>query len=80
MTDDPDGLPIEFPRSFVVLLHCRASGCVTADSLYVANADSVEVTKFLNYVTTISSTVSTVATDVVVTKDAVDGRHVLGRD
>jgi polysaccharide export outer membrane protein len=50
------------------------------DSIYVANADSVEVTKFLNYVTTISSTVSTVATDVVVTKDAVQGRHVLGRD
>ena len=50
------------------------------DSIYVANADSIEVTKFLNYITTITSTVSGVATDSVVTGDALSGRHVLGND
>jgi polysaccharide biosynthesis/export protein len=50
------------------------------DSIYVANADSVEVTKFLNYITTITSTVSTVAVDGVTTGDAVSGRHILGND
>jgi polysaccharide export outer membrane protein len=50
------------------------------DILYVANADSVEVSKFLGYIRTITSTVSGVASDVVITGDAGAGRHVLGRD
>lgn len=49
------------------------------DSIYVANADAIEVTKFLAYVRVISSTVSGVATDAVVTGDAVSGRHVLSK-
>jgi polysaccharide export outer membrane protein len=48
------------------------------DIIYVANADSVEVTKFLNYIRTITSTVSGVASDTVITGDAVTGRHILG--
>jgi polysaccharide export outer membrane protein len=49
------------------------------DIIYVANADSVEVVKFLDYVRAISSTASTVAGDSVLIKDAVNGRHVLGQ-
>jgi polysaccharide biosynthesis/export protein len=49
------------------------------DILYVANADSVEVSKFLGYIRTITSTVSGVASDVVITGDAGAGRHVLGQ-
>jgi polysaccharide export outer membrane protein len=49
------------------------------DVIYVANADAVEVVKFLAYVRAITSTVSGVATDVVITKDAISGRHVLGQ-
>lgn len=48
------------------------------DIIYVANADSVEVTKFLNYIRTITSTVSGVASDTVITGDAAAGRHILG--
>jgi polysaccharide export outer membrane protein len=47
------------------------------DVIYVANADSVEVVKFLDYVRAISSTASGVAGDSVLIKDAVNGRHVL---
>jgi polysaccharide biosynthesis/export protein len=49
------------------------------DIIYVSNADSVEVIKFLDYVRAITSTVSGVATDTVVTQDALRGRHVLGQ-
>ena len=41
------------------------------DIIYVSNADSVEVVKFLIYLRTITSTVSGVADDAVVTRDAV---------
>jgi len=48
------------------------------DVIYVSNADSVEVVKFLNFVTAITSTVSGVAHDTILTKDAIKGgRHVL---
>jgi polysaccharide export outer membrane protein len=50
------------------------------DVIYVANADSIEFVKFLNYVTAITSTVSGVATDVVTVKDAGASRHILGKD
>lgn len=49
------------------------------DIIYVSNADSVEVVKFLDYVRAITSTVSGVAGDTVLTKDALEGRHVLGQ-
>jgi len=49
------------------------------DVIYVSNADSVEVVKFLDYLRAITSTVSGVAGDAVLTKDAVRGRHVLGQ-
>ena len=48
------------------------------DVIYVSNADSVEVVKFLDYVRSMTSTVSGVAGDSVLTKDAVRGRHILG--
>ncbi len=48
------------------------------DVIYVSNADSIEVVKFMDYVRSITSTVSGVAGDSVLTKDAVTGRHVLG--
>jgi polysaccharide export outer membrane protein len=47
------------------------------DIIYVANADAVELVKFLGYVQAITSTVSGVATDSAVTRDVVQGRHVL---
>ena len=50
------------------------------DVIYVSNADSVEVVKFMDYVRSITSTVSGVAGDAVLTKDAIKGRHVLTRD
>jgi polysaccharide export outer membrane protein len=50
------------------------------DIIYVANAESIEVEKFLNHVRAITSTVSGVATDAVVTSDAGVGRHVLSKD
>jgi polysaccharide export outer membrane protein len=40
------------------------------DIIYVDNADQVEITKFLNMITTITSSASTVATDASATKDA----------
>jgi polysaccharide export outer membrane protein len=49
------------------------------DVIYVSNADSVEVVKFLDYLRAITSTVSGVAGDTVLTKDATRGRHVLGQ-
>jgi polysaccharide export outer membrane protein len=49
------------------------------DIIYVSNADSVEVVKFLSYLRAITSTVAGVSTDAVVTRDAVQGRHVLGQ-
>jgi polysaccharide export outer membrane protein len=49
------------------------------DVIYASNADSVEVSKFLNYVRTITSTVAGVSGDAVLTGDAVKGRHVLGQ-
>jgi polysaccharide export outer membrane protein len=48
-----------------------------SDVIYVANADAIEVVKFLTYVTAITSTVSTVATNIQTTTDATQGRHVL---
>jgi len=50
------------------------------DVIYVANADSIEFVKFLNYVTAITSTVSGVALDATTTGDVISGRHVLGKD
>jgi polysaccharide export outer membrane protein len=47
------------------------------DVIYASNADSVEVVKFLDYVRSVTSTVSGVAGDTVLTKDAIKGRHVL---
>lgn len=41
------------------------------DAIYVANSDSVELEKFLAHTTAITSTVSGVATDTVVTRDAI---------
>jgi polysaccharide export outer membrane protein len=41
------------------------------DILYVDNADQVELTKFLNLITTISGSASTVATDISATHDAI---------
>jgi polysaccharide export outer membrane protein len=49
------------------------------DVIYVANADSVEVVKFLDYARAVTSTISGVASDAVLTKDAIHGRHVLGQ-
>jgi polysaccharide biosynthesis/export protein len=49
------------------------------DVIYASNADAVEVSKFLNYVRTITSTVSGVSGDAVLTGDAIKGRHVLGQ-
>jgi polysaccharide export outer membrane protein len=40
------------------------------DIIYVTNADSVEVVKFLNYLRTITSTVAGVADDALVTRDS----------
>jgi polysaccharide export outer membrane protein len=47
------------------------------DIIYVANADAVELGKFLGYVQAISSTISGVATDAAITRDVVQGRHAL---
>jgi polysaccharide export outer membrane protein len=47
------------------------------DVIYVSNADSVEVVKFLDFIRAMTSTVSGVAGDTVLTKDAVKGRHIL---
>jgi polysaccharide export outer membrane protein len=41
------------------------------DIIYVTNADSVEVTKFLSFLSTITSTTAGVAGDAVATRDAV---------
>jgi polysaccharide export outer membrane protein len=41
------------------------------DIIYVTNADSVEVTKFLFFLRAITSTTAGVAGDAVVTRDAV---------
>lgn len=49
------------------------------DIIYVSNADSIEVVKFLGYVSTITSTISGVAGDAVLTRDAISGRHILGQ-
>jgi polysaccharide export outer membrane protein len=49
------------------------------DVIYVANADAIEVVKFLGYVRTITSTVSGVASDAVTVQDAIRGRHILGQ-
>jgi polysaccharide export outer membrane protein len=48
------------------------------DVIYASNADSVEVTKFLSFVRTITSTVAGASGDAVLVGDAVKGRHVLG--
>jgi polysaccharide export outer membrane protein len=50
------------------------------DVIYVSNADAVEVVKFLSYLRSITSTVSGVAGDAVLTKDAIKGRHILTPD
>jgi polysaccharide export outer membrane protein len=50
------------------------------DVIYVSNADSVEVGKFLGYLRTITSTVSGVASDARLTGDIFGGRHILGKD
>jgi polysaccharide export outer membrane protein len=50
------------------------------DVIYVSNADAVEVVKFLDYLRSITSTVSGVAGDAVLTKDAIKGRHILAPD
>ena len=43
------------------------------DIIYVSNADSVEVIKFLVYLRSITSTVSGVAEDTLITRDAFRG-------
>lgn len=48
------------------------------DVIYAANSDATEVGKFMGYVRSVTSTVSGVATDVAVTREIFDGRHVLG--
>lgn len=48
------------------------------DIIYVSNADAVEVVKFLDYISAITSTVSGVASDSALTGDVLSGRHVLG--
>ena len=48
------------------------------DIIYVSNADSIEVVKFLDYVSAITGTVSGVASDAGLTGDILSGRHVLG--
>ena len=47
------------------------------DIIYVANANSVEVVKFLTYLRAITSTVSGVGTDAAVTRDLVRGARVI---
>jgi polysaccharide export outer membrane protein len=47
------------------------------DVIYVANADSVEVVKFLNYLRAITSTVSGVAVDGATVRDIAKGAKVL---
>lgn len=42
------------------------------DIIYVANADSIEINKFLSFVSLITGTVSGVATDALVTRDAIN--------
>ena len=49
------------------------------DVIYVSNADSVEVIKFLDYARAVTSTISGVAGDAVLTRDAINGRHILGQ-
>jgi polysaccharide export outer membrane protein len=63
------------PSSFFV---AQAFPMRHKDVIYVSNADSVEVVKFLDYARAVTSTVSGVASDTVLTKDAIKGRHVLG--
>ena len=41
------------------------------DVIYVANADSVELEKFLNHTQAITSTVAGVTTDAKITKDTI---------
>ena len=62
------------PSSFFV---AQAFSMRHKDVIYVSNADSVEVVKFLGYARAITSTVSGVASDAVLTHDAAIGRHVL---
>jgi polysaccharide export outer membrane protein len=50
------------------------------DVIYVANADSIEFVKFLNYVSAITSTVAGTAVDGATTVDVYSGRHILGKD
>jgi polysaccharide export outer membrane protein len=47
------------------------------DIIYVANADSIEVVKFLNYLRAITSTVSGVAIEGATTRDVVRGAKIL---
>jgi polysaccharide export outer membrane protein len=47
------------------------------DVIYAANSDATEVVKFLGFARAVTSTVSGVATDVRLTGDVFDGRHVL---
>jgi polysaccharide biosynthesis/export protein len=49
------------------------------DVIYVSNADSVEVVKFLDYARAVTSTISGVSGDAVLTRDATNGRHILGQ-
>jgi polysaccharide biosynthesis/export protein len=49
------------------------------DVIYASNADSVEVVKVLDYLRSVTSTVSGVAGDAVLTKDAIKGGHILSR-
>jgi polysaccharide export outer membrane protein len=64
------------PSSFFV---AQAFPMRHKDVIYVSNADSVEVIKFLDYARAVTSTVSGVASDSVLTKDAIKGRHVLSQ-
>ncbi len=50
------------------------------DVIYVANADSIEFVKFLNYVSAITSTIAGTAVDGATTVDVYSGRHILGKD
>lgn len=64
------------PSSFFVAQNFQMRN---KDVIYVANSDAVEVSKFVGYVRTLTSTVSGVSSDVALTRDVMLGRHILGQ-
>ncbi|RPJ38172.1 MAG: polysaccharide export protein [Planctomycetaceae bacterium] len=49
------------------------------DIIYAANADSVEVVKFMNYLRSITATVAGTTTDAAITREIIKGGRVLGQ-